>query len=102
MVQVQNNATNGFCTTFQQVQSLYLLSADANQLYGEGLVNFQNMRPNTTGLSNITVCTQANSDVFLTEFLTKIASNKFYSCEKTFSNRFDIKLQSCLSQYGYN
>ncbi len=102
MVQLQNNVTNGFCTTFQQVQSLYILSADADQLYGEGLINFQNTRPNTNGLSNNTICTQTDSDVFLTEFLTKISLNKFYSCEKTYANRFDLKLQPCLSQYGFS
>ncbi|CAF3651406.1 unnamed protein product [Rotaria socialis] len=100
MVQLQNNVTNGFCTAFQNVESLYILSADADQLFGQGLTDFQNTRPNTNGLSNYTICAQTNSDTFLTEFLTKISSDKFYSCEKTYANRFDLKLQSCMSMYG--
>ncbi|CAF1336158.1 unnamed protein product [Adineta steineri] len=102
MVQMQNNNTNGFCTTFQNVQSLYILSADSDQLFGQGLIDFQNTLPNTEGLSNYTICTQANEDTFLTEFLTKISSNNLYSCEATYKNRFDIKLQLCLATYGYN
>ncbi|CAF4647658.1 unnamed protein product [Rotaria socialis] len=100
MVQLQNNVTNGFCTAFQNVESLYILSADADQLFGQGLTDFQNTRPNTNGLSNYTICAQTNSDTFLTEFLTKISSDKLYSCEKTYANRFDLKLQSCMSMYG--
>jgi hypothetical protein len=100
MVQLQNNITNGFCTTLQNVQSLYILSADADQLYGEGLINFQQARPNTNGLSNYTICTQTNSDTFLTEFLTKISAKEYSACEQTYQNRFDIKLQSCLNKYG--
>ncbi len=102
MVQLQNNITNGFCTTLQDVESLYILSADADQLFGQGLIDFQNTRPNTQGLSNYTICTQTNPDVFLTEFLTKLSSNNLYACEKTYGNRFDIKLQSCLGKYGFN
>ncbi|CAF4174322.1 unnamed protein product, partial [Adineta steineri] len=102
MVQMQNNNTNGFCTTLQNVQSLYILSADSDQLFGQGLIDFQNTLPNTQGLSNYTICTQANEDTFLTEFLTKISSNNLYSCETAYKNRFDIKLQSCLATYGYN
>ncbi|UJR07384.1 hypothetical protein I4U23_011670 [Adineta vaga] len=101
MVQMQNNITNGFCTNLQNVESLYILSADANQFYGQGLSNFASFRPNTQGISNYTICTQTNSDRFLTEFLTTIASNKLSSCERTYQNRFDIKLQSCLNTYGY-
>ncbi len=99
---MQNNITNGFCTTLQNVQSLYVLSADADQLYGQGLIDFEKTQPNTKGLSNYTICTQTDSDVFLTEFLTKLSSNKLYSCEQTYEDRFDIKLQSCLSLYGFN
>jgi hypothetical protein len=102
MIQLQNNITDGFCTTLQQVQSLYILSADADQLFGEGLFDFEKTRPNTRGLSNYTVCTQADSDRFLTEFLRKISLNKRYSCEKTYANRFDIKLQPCLTMYGFD
>ena len=74
--------------------------ADANQLFGQGLFDFEKARPNTRGLSNYTICTQTDSDKFLTEFLTKISLNKLYSCEKTYTDRFDIKLQSCLTKYG--
>ncbi len=102
MIQMQNNLTNGFCTTLQKVQSLYILSADADQLFGQGLIDFENTRPNTRGLSNYTICTQTNSDVFLTEFLTKIASNALDSCQEAYEDRFDLKLQSCLSTYGYS
>ncbi|CAF1478334.1 unnamed protein product, partial [Adineta steineri] len=38
MVQMQNNNTNGFCTTLQSVESLYILSADSDQLFGQGLI----------------------------------------------------------------
>ncbi len=100
MVQLQNNITNGFCTTFQEVQSLYILSATSDQLFGQGLTDFEQTRPNTRGLSNYTICTQTNSDVFLTEFLTKLSSNELYSCGQAYQNRFDIKLQSCLRTYG--
>ncbi len=68
----------------------------------EGLIDFQNTRPNIRGLSNYTICTQTDSDVFLTEFLTKLSSNKFYSCETTYEDRFDLKLQSCLTMYGFD
>ncbi|CAF1296166.1 unnamed protein product [Adineta ricciae] len=101
MVQMQNNVTNGFCTNLQKVQSLYVLSADGNQLYGQGLSGFDQLRPNTQGLTNYTICTRTNSDLFLTEFLTTIASNRLDSCAKTYQNRFDIKLQACLNTYGY-
>jgi len=102
MIQLQNNITNGFCKEFQQVQSLYILSASANQLFGHGVMDFENIRPNIGGLSNYTICTQVDSDIFLTEFLTKISSKKPSSCEKIYENRFDIKLQSCLMKYGYD
>ena len=100
MVQLQNNITNGFCTTLTKVQSLYVLSADADQLFGQGLTDFEKAQPNIKGLSNYTICTQTDSDVFLTEFLTKISSSKLYSCETIYENRFDLKLQSCLRMYG--
>lgn len=102
MVQMQNNITNGFCTKLQNVQSLYILSASGDQLFGQGLIDFQTSRPYTKGLSNYTICTETNSDLFLTEFLTKIASNKLSSCQETYENRYDLKLQSCLNTYGYN
>lgn len=102
MVQLQNSITNGFCTTLQKVQSLYILSASANQLFGQGLSDFEKLRPNTRGLSNYTICTQTDSNVFITEFLTKLSLNKLYSCEKTYEQRFDLKLQSCFNIYGYD
>lgn len=101
MIQIQNNVTNGFCTTLQKVQSLHILSASADQFFGQGLINVENARPNTKGMSNYTICTQTDSNRFLTEFLTTIASNKLSSCQKTYEDRFDLKLQSCLSTYGY-
>ncbi|CAF4314188.1 unnamed protein product [Adineta steineri] len=101
MVQMQNNNTNGFCTTFENVESLYIISADSDQFFAQGLIDFQKTRPNTQGLSNYTICKEANADTFLTEFLTKISSNNLYSCETTYRNRFDIKLQSCLATYGF-
>ena len=102
MVQLQNNIPNGFCTTLQDVQSLYILSAEADQLFGQGLSDFEMTRPNTRGLSNYTICTQTNADTFLTEFLTKISSSNLYSCGKAYEDRFDIKLQSCLNTYGFD
>ena len=102
MIQMQNNITNGFCTTFQQVQSLHILSASADQLFGQDLIDVEKSRPITKGFSNYTICTQTDSNRFITEFLTRIASNKLHSCQKTYENRFDLKLQSCLSTYGYD
>ncbi len=102
MIQVQNNIADGFCTTFQKVQALYIISANADQLFGQGVTGFSTTQPNTNGLSNYTICTQTNSTVFLTEFLTKLASNQLYGCQSSYANRFDIKLQSCLSMYGYD
>ena len=101
MIQVQNNIANGFCTTLQKVQSLHILSASADQLFGQDLIDVEKSRPTTKGLSNYTICTQTDSNRFLTELLTKVASNKLYSCQKPYENRFDLKLQTCLSTYGY-
>ena len=61
-------------------------------VFGQGLRDFEKLRPNTKGLTNYTICTQTEADIFLTEFLTKLSSNKLYSCEKTYENRFDLKL----------
>jgi hypothetical protein len=100
MVQLQNNISNGFCTNIQKVQSLYILSADADQLFGQGMDNFAQNQTQIEGLSDYKICTATNLNVFLSEFLTKIHSTQLYSCQKSYDNRFDIKLQQCLRTYG--
>jgi hypothetical protein len=91
MVQMQTNNSQGFCRQTQNVQSLYIMSADSHQFYGQGIIG-----ANATGLVNYTICTNASSDIFLAEFLTKIGSEKLYSCQRQYSQRFDIKLQQCM------
>ncbi|CAF0732975.1 unnamed protein product [Adineta steineri] len=100
MVQIQNNVSNGFCTQMEQVKSLYILSADADQLFGQGINDSGQNGAHIKGLSNYKICTETNSDVFLSEFLSKIQSNQLYSCKKSYENRFDIKLQRCLRNHG--
>ncbi|CAF1561317.1 unnamed protein product, partial [Adineta steineri] len=90
----------GFCTQMEQVKSLYILSADADQLFGQGINDSGQNGAHIKGLSNYKICTETNSDVFLSEFLSKIQSNQLYSCKKSYENRFDIKLQRCLRNHG--
>jgi hypothetical protein len=49
--------------------------------------------------ANYTICTEVNSDIFLSEFLNKINSEKLYSCERQYNQRFDIKLQQCMLKF---
>ncbi|CAF1409401.1 unnamed protein product [Adineta steineri] len=93
MVQIQTNNSQGFCRQTKNVQSLYIMSADAHQFYGQGVIDTDMLLPNASGLVNYTICTQADSSIFLAEFLTKINSEKLYSCQHQYSQRFDIRLQ---------
>ncbi|CAF0888605.1 unnamed protein product [Adineta ricciae] len=102
MVQMQNNLTNGFCTKIQNVKSLYILSANADQLYGQGISDSPRNAMKINGFSDYKICTETNSDVFLTEFLTRIHSGQLHSCKNSYNDRFDIKLQQCLKKYAFN
>ncbi|CAF1500146.1 unnamed protein product, partial [Adineta ricciae] len=102
MVQMQNNLTNGFCTRIQNVKSLYVLSANADQLYGQGISDSPRNAMKINGFSDYKICTETNSDVFLTEFLTRIHSGQLHSCKNSYNDRFDIKLQQCLKKYAFN
>ncbi|CAF4267290.1 unnamed protein product, partial [Rotaria sp. Silwood2] len=93
MVQMQTNNSQGFCLRTQKVKSLYILSADSHQFYGQGMIDTGTYLPNVSGLANYTICTETNSDIFLSEFLNKISSEKLYSCQRQYYQRFDIKLQ---------
>ncbi|CAF0757533.1 unnamed protein product [Adineta steineri] len=99
MVQMQTNNSQGFCRQTKNVQSLYIMSADAHQFYGQGVIDTDMLLPNASGLVNYTICTQADSSIFLAEFLTKINSEKLYSCQHQYSQRFDIRLQQCMLKY---
>ncbi|CAF2795995.1 unnamed protein product [Rotaria sp. Silwood2] len=99
MVQTQTNNTQGFCLRTQKVKSLYILSADSHQFYGQGMIDVETYLPNVSGLVDYTICTEANSDIFLSEFLNKISSEKLYSCERQYNQRFDIKLQQCMLKF---
>ncbi|CAM2729119.1 unnamed protein product [Rotaria socialis] len=99
MVQMQTNNSQGFCLRTQNVKSLYIMSADSHQFFGQGMINVETRLPNASGLVNYTICTEANSDIFLSEFLNKISSEKLYSCARQYSERFDIKLQQCMLKY---
>jgi hypothetical protein len=99
MVQMQTNNSQGFCLRTEKVKSLYILSADSHQFYGQGMIDVETYLPNITGLANYTICMEANSDIFLSEFLNKINSEKFYSCERQYNQRFDIKLQRCMLEF---
>jgi hypothetical protein len=96
MVQMQTNNSQGFCTEIQKVKSLYILSADSHQLYGQGMIDVEGKVQFPDVLVNYSICTQANSEIFLAEFLTKINSEKLYSCARQYNQRFDIKLQRCM------
>lgn len=99
MVQMQTNNSQGFCRHTQKVKSLYVLSADAHQFFGQGMIDVETYLPNVTGLVNYTICTDVNSDIFMSEFLNKISSDKLYSCEPQYNQRFDIKLQQCMLKF---
>ncbi|CAF2156475.1 unnamed protein product [Rotaria magnacalcarata] len=99
MVQMQTNNSQGFCLRTQKVKSHYILSADSHQFYGQGIIDVETFLPNAHGLVNYTICTEANSDIFLAEFLNKISSEKLYSCERQYNHRFDIKLQQCMLKF---
>ncbi|CAF4115325.1 unnamed protein product, partial [Adineta steineri] len=99
MVQMQTNNSQGFCRQTKNVQSLYIMSADAHQFYGQGVIDTDMLLPNASGLVNYTICTQADSSIFLAEFLTKINSEKLHSCQHQYSQRFDIRLQQCMLKY---
>lgn len=99
MVQMQTNNSQGFCLRTEQVKSLYIMSADSHQFYGQGMIDVERYLSNISGLVNYTICTEANSDIFLSEFLNKISSDKLYSCKRQYHQRFDIKLQQCMLQF---
>ena len=99
MVQMQTNNSQGFCLRTQRVKSLYILSADSHQFYGQGMIDVETYLPNVSGLVNYTICTEANSNIFLLEFLDRISSEKLYSCERQYYQRFDIKLQQCMLKF---
>jgi hypothetical protein len=99
MVQLQNNHS-GFCKEMKSVKSLYVLAADAHQLFGQGMVDVENLDSTIEGLPTYKICTKADPDMFLTEFLTKIHSNQLFSCKNTYSQRFDIRLQQCLRTHA--
>lgn len=99
MIQMQTNNTQGFCRQTKTVQSLYIMSADSHQFYGQGMIDTDMLLPNSNGVVNYTLCTEANSDNFLTEFLTRISSEKLYSCQRQYNQRFDIRLQHCMLKY---
>ena len=100
MVQLQSENQTGFCEEIKTAQSLYILAAGSYQLFGQGMTDIQKQDPSIKGLPNYKICTKANSDTFLNEFLTKINSNKLYSCQKRYSQRHDIRLQGCLRRNG--
>ncbi|CAF1276630.1 unnamed protein product [Rotaria sordida] len=52
MVQMQTNNSQGFCLETQTVKSLYILSADSHQFYGQGMIDVETYLPNASGLSN--------------------------------------------------
>lgn len=100
MVQLQTNNSQGFCRQTQKVKSLYILSADSHQFFAHGMIDLETRFPNIDGLVNYTICTEANSDIFLSEFLTKINSGQLYSCARQYSERFGIRLQRCMLQFS--
>lgn len=100
MIQMQSANQTGFCEEIKTVKSLYVLAADSHQLFGQGMTDVDLEDPTITDLPTYKVCTKANTDVFLTEYLTKIHSNKLYSCKKALAQRHDTKLQRCLQRHG--
>lgn len=100
MVQMQSTDKKGFCTETKMVKSLYILAADAFQLFGQGMIDVNLQNRQVHGLTDYEICTKADSDLFITEILTKIHSNELYACQKSYSQRFDIRLQKCLMQNG--
>lgn len=100
MVQMQSVNKRGFCTETKTVKSLYIVAADAFQLFGHGMIDIELQNRQVKGLTDYEICTTADSDIFITEFLTKIHANKLPACQKPYSHRFDIRLQKCLIQHG--
>ena len=100
MIQMQSAGKRGFCTETKTVKSLYILAADAFQLFGQGMIDVDLQKRQVQGLTDYEICTKADSDIFITEILTKINSNELYACQKPYSERFDIRLQKCLMQHG--
>lgn len=100
MVQMQSDLRQGFCKEIKKVESIYILAADSHQLFGQGMTDLNLLDSNLDDLPEYRICTKADSDLFLEEFIRKIHSDKLYSCQSTSRNRVDKRLQRCMQKYG--